>query len=57
MSELINKINEARNKLKGFKREDEVNLVLTKRELEYLYIHTKAAEAFDDALDEVVGLK
>lgn len=57
MSELINKINEARNKLKGFKREDEVNLVLIKRELEYLYIYTKAAEAFDDALDKVVGLK
>lgn len=37
MLELINKINEARNKLKGFK--NEVNLVLTKRELEYLYIH------------------
>lgn len=57
MSELMDKVNEAREKLKNCKRQDETAITLSKRELEVIYTYIKAAEAYDEALDEVLGLK
>lgn len=57
MSELMDKVNEAREKLKNCKRQDETAITLSKRELEVIYTCIKAAEAYDEALDEVLGLK
>ena len=57
MSELMDKVSEAREKLKNCKRQDETAITLLKRELEVIYIYIKAAEAYDESLDEVLGLK
>ena len=57
MSELMVKVNEAREKLKNCKRQDETAITLSKRELEVIYTYIKAAEAYDEALYEVLGLK
>ncbi len=56
MSELMDKVSEAREKLKNCKRQDETVITLSKRELEVIYTCIKAAEAYDEALDEVLGL-
>lgn len=54
----MDKVNEAREKLKNCKRQDEETAItLSKRELEVIYTYIKAAEAYDEALDEVIGLK
>ena len=57
MSKLMDKVSEAREKLKNCKRQDETAITLSKRELEVIYTYIKAAEAYDEALDEVLGLK